>query len=528
MTPSHEELLSTVKLLIEEEDPARTAAAFLEGVVSLAGAESGFVVVRQDSGSFEQVFEVGAAPARAPLERRFSRTLVREVIAGGELLHLPNLAEDERLASSESARLFGPVAVLVAPLRAADEVWGVVYLENRRDREAFDSERRALVAALAELAGLSLSRASRAEMLRRRNQSLEDGLFARYDFKGIVTRDRAMLEILRLVGQIAPADAPVLILGETGTGKELVARALHVNSHRRARPLVTVNCSALSATLLESELFGHVAGAFTDARRDRPGRLAAAHGGTLFLDEVGEIPLEVQVKLLRFLQFGEIQRVGSDRVDKVDVRVIAATHRDLRKAIAAGSFREDLFFRLRVLDFVLPPLRERRGDLPLLIDHFLRLYWKNAAGRPRLSTRLVDRLERHSFPGNVRELAHLIERLCLLAGTGAGGEIELDVGLLPAELRQHPEPAATPSASAGARQFPPAELTAAGLDAARGASVESTERAFLEALLVHHGDNVSRAARESGIHRSHLQKMLARHRLTPRRHSGKDGDGGGS
>jgi transcriptional regulator with GAF, ATPase, and Fis domain len=524
MTPSQERLISTVRLLIEEEDPARTAAAFLEGVVALAGAESGFVVMRQESGSFEQVFEVGAAPAKAPLERRFSRTLVREAIAGGEVLHLPNLAEDKRLASSDSARVFGPVAVLVAPLRAADEVWGVVYLENRGDLGAFDPERRTLLAALAELAGLSLSRASRAELLRRRNQSLEDGLFARYDFKGIVTRDQAMLEILRLVGQIAPADAPVLILGETGTGKELVARALHVNSHRRARPLVTVNCSALSATLLESELFGHVAGAFTDARRDRPGRLAAAHGGTLFLDEIGEIPLEVQVKLLRFLQFGEIQRVGSDRVEKVDVRVIAATHRDLRKAIAAGSFREDLFFRLRVLDFVLPPLRERKGDLPLLIDHFLRLYWKGAS-RPRLSTRLLDRLERHSFPGNVRELAHLIERICLLAGAAAGrGEVELDASLLPAELRQLPDPApAAPSPAANA--FAPAELTAAGLEAARSAGVESIERAFLEALLVHHGDNVSRAARESGIHRSHLQKMLARHRLTPRRYSEKD-DGG--
>ena len=507
-----EHLVAAIRPLIEQEDPALAAASFLERVVALAGAESGFIVVRQENGSFEQVFEVGEPGPKVPLERRFSRTLVREAIATGQLLYLPNLVEDPRLKSSESARLFGPVAVLVAPLRAQQEIWGAVYLENRRDLAAIDAPRRERVAALAELAGLLLARASRAEMLRRRNQSLEQDLFARFDFQGILTRDPAMLEILRLVGQIASSDAPVLILGETGTGKELIARALHVNSHRRLRPLVTVSCAALSATLLESELFGHLAGAFTDARRDRPGRLAAAHGGTLFLDEVGEIPLEVQVKLLRFLQFGEIQRVGSDRTEKVDVRVVAATHRNLRQAVAAGTFREDLYFRLRVLDLELPPLRERRGDLPLLIDHFLQRFWRRSPDRPRLAPPLLARLEQHPFPGNVRELAHLIERLCLLAGEG-----ELGVELLPAELRQGPD-AAPPARP----DWAPDELTAAGLEAARTASVERAEQRFLAALMSHYGNNISKAARQSGIHRSYLQKLLARHRPAAPSPAGSD------
>ncbi len=225
----------------------------------------------------------------------------------------------------------------------------------------------------------------------------------------------------------------------------------------------------------------------------------------------------MQVKLLRFLQFGEIQRVGSDRVEKLDVRVIAATHRDLRKAIAAGSFREDLFFRLRVLDFTLPPLRERKGDLPLLIDHFLERFWKRPGGRPRLSAGLLARLEQHAFPGNVRELAHLIEQ-ALPAGRRRSGRragpraAAARAAARPrARRRRRPAPGPPPPPCA------PAELTAAGLEAARAASAERTERAFLEALLALHQDNVSKAARESGIHRSYLQKLLARHHLSPSR-----------
>jgi transcriptional regulator with GAF, ATPase, and Fis domain len=319
-----------------------------------------------------------------------------------------------------------------------------------------------------------------------------------------VTRDPRMAELLRVVAQVAGADAPVLVLGETGTGKELIARALHVNSARRGRPFVTVHCSALPGTLLESELFGHVAGAITDARRDRPGRLASAHGGTLFLDEIGEIPVEAQAKLLRFLQFGEVQRLGSDRVEKVDVRIVAATHRDLRQMVHDGRFREDLYFRLRVLDLALPPLRERRGDVLLLADHFLRRHWRRPGEKPRWTARAERALLAYAFPGNVRELAHAVERACLLAQGP-----ELDLGLLPPEL-------------AGAAGDGPAsepvfhELTGDSLNEAREAAVAEVERRFVEDLMRRCDGNVSRAARESGLHRSYLQKLLARHRPAPR------------
>jgi transcriptional regulator with GAF, ATPase, and Fis domain len=495
----YEDLYGISKLLLAEDDAERAPEVLLRRIVERCGAETGFVVVRED-GSYQQKFEVGEERGRrSDLERRFSRTLVREAIATGALLYLPNLIEDPRFAAGESGLVIGRCCVLVAPLRHDGEVYGVVYLENRERTDSFSPESRAFLAELAEIAGLFLKRASDREELRRRNRSLERDLFAQHDFAGIVTRDPRMLELLRVVAQVAGADAPVLVLGETGTGKELIARALHVNSPRRGRPFVTVHCSALPGTLLESELFGHVAGAFTDAKRDRPGRLASAHGGTLFLDEVGEIPVEAQAKLLRFLQFGEIQRLGSDRTEKVDVRIVAATHRDLRQMGKDGRFREDLYFRLKVLDLTLPPLRERRGDVPLLADHFLRGFWRRPGERPRWTPRAERALLAYAYPGNVRELAHAVERACLLA---RGPDLDLD--LLP------PEVAGAAADSAAEPVF--SALTGEGLNEAREASVAAVEQRFLTELMRRCDGNVSRAAREAGLHRTYLQKLLARHR----------------
>ncbi|HVG11249.1 MAG TPA: sigma 54-interacting transcriptional regulator, partial [Thermoanaerobaculia bacterium] len=399
------ELFHISKLLLAEEDDERAPELLLRRIVERCGAETGFVVAREE-GSYQQKFEVGYdRQQRSAVERRYSRSLVREAIESGKVIYLPNLIEDDRFSSGESALVIGRCCVLVAPLRHGGEVYGVVYLENRQNVDSFSEDSRAFLAELTEVAGLFLLRASERETLRRRNRSLERDLFSQHDFAGIVTRDPRMIEILQVVAQVAGADAPILVLGETGTGKELIARALHVNSGRRGRPFVTVHCSALPGTLLESELFGHVAGAFTDAKRDRPGRLATAHGGTLFLDEIGEIPVEAQAKLLRFLQFGEIQRLGSDRTEKVDVRIVAATHRDLRQMVRDGRFREDLYFRLKVLDLALPPLRERRGDIPLLADHFLRRHWRRPGEKPRWTARAERALLIHAYPGNIRELS---------------------------------------------------------------------------------------------------------------------------
>jgi transcriptional regulator with GAF, ATPase, and Fis domain len=328
----------------------------------------------------------------------------------------------------------------------------------------------------------------------RPTRELEQELRTRYDLGGIVTRDRRMLELLRLVVQVADSDAPVLLRGETGTGKEVFARALYRNSRRRTGPFSVLYCTALPASILESELFGHVRGAFTGARKSRAGRIAAASGGTLFLDEVGEIPLELQAKLLRFLQFGEIQRLGSDSVATVDVRVVAATHRDLQAMTRDGGFRENLYFRLKVVELEIPPLRERRGDIPLLLEHHAELAWTRPGPRPRFSPEALAALLAYDYPGNVRELEHIVQRTCVLA---RGPQIGLE--LLPPELR--------PCAGSRFRELTKAELRRAQ----QAASVE-IERQFLVELLGRFDGQVTRAAQASGLHRTFLHKLIARHR----------------
>ncbi len=260
-----------------------------------------------------------------------------------------------------------------------------------------------------------IGRISERQNLLRENAQLREQLVERYKFDEIASTSHAMEEVMNLVGRVAASNATVLLRGESGTGKELIAKAIHYHSPRASRPLIKVNCAALPETLLESELFGHEKGAFTGATSRRIGRFEAADTGTLFLDEIGDIPPSVQVKLLRVLQEKEFERIGGNETIKVDVRLVAATNRDLEKAMKDGSFREDLYYRLNVVAVVLPPLRERKEDIPALMEHFLRKYGrenkKNIAG---VTAETRDLLMRYSYPGNVRELENIIERAVVL------------------------------------------------------------------------------------------------------------------
>jgi two-component system NtrC family response regulator/two-component system response regulator HydG len=245
---------------------------------------------------------------------------------------------------------------------------------------------------------------------------LRDRLEHKYKFDNLVGESPGMLQVFKTIRQVAPSAASVLLLGESGTGKELFAQAIHQNSPRRNKPFIRVACASLPETLLESELFGHEKGSFTGALYTRSGRFEAADGGTLFLDEIGDISPTVQVKLLRFLEEKEFERVGGNRTFKVDVRIVAATHRDLRKKIDDGSFREDLYYRLNVIEIHIPPLREREGDIPLLAHHFMRKYAEaNGKEVTGLSDDVLALLLRHSWPGNVRELENAMERAVVLS-----------------------------------------------------------------------------------------------------------------
>jgi two-component system response regulator HydG len=263
---------------------------------------------------------------------------------------------------------------------------------------------------------LFLEKALSEAKLRREALSLRRALRERFGLENLVGTSAAMREVYELVERVADAAAPLLIVGETGTGKGLVARAVHAHGNRAEGPFVAVNCAALPESLLESELFGHVKGAFTGATANRIGLLEEADGGTLFLDEIGEMAPALQAKLLHVLERGAVRAVGSNKERAIDTRVLAATHRDLRERVAAGAFREDLLYRLDVVTIALPPLRQRRADLPLLIEHFVEEARKKHPKSPveRLAPETLERLLEHAWPGNVRELEHVIERAVLL------------------------------------------------------------------------------------------------------------------
>jgi two-component system NtrC family response regulator len=267
------------------------------------------------------------------------------------------------------------------------------------------------------------------------NRSLRSSLDAKYGFENIIGRSKSLLYVLDMAARAAQTGATVLIHGETGTGKELLAKAVHFNSVRRKKPFVTINCGAIPKDLLESELFGHVKGSFTGAIAHRKGKVESADGGTLFLDEIGEMPLELQVKLLRLIQQGEIEKVGAPSASTVDVRVIAATHRDLEAMVEDGTFREDLYYRLSVIPLELPPLRDRLDDIPQLVQHFFsKLKQKHGREGLVLPISTMPYFSNYRWPGNIRELENIIERLVVLT---PGNEIALSN--LPAFLRrEHP------------------------------------------------------------------------------------------
>jgi two-component system response regulator AtoC len=285
---------------------------------------------------------------------------------------------------------------------------------------------------------LALTKAEERESLRRENRALKEAMRKEQTFHGILGKSAAIEKVFATIGKVADYKTTILIQGESGTGKELVARALHLGSTRKDKPFVPVNCGAIPETLLESELFGHTRGAFTDAHADKKGLFAEAHHGTLFLDEIGELPLSLQVKLLRVLQEGRIRPLGATRDQEVDVRVIAATVRDLGREVEANRFREDLYYRLNVLQIVVPPLRDRRDDIMLLVEHFIE------RNNRRLGTdiRDVDQRARklmldYAWPGNVRELENTIERAVVLAE----GDV-ITVADLPERMREPAEPVA--------------------------------------------------------------------------------------
>jgi transcriptional regulator with GAF, ATPase, and Fis domain len=325
-----------------------------------------------------------------------------------------------------------------------------------------------------------------------------------FQFGGVFGDSPKLIEALEIAEKAAPTDLPVLIDGESGTGKELMAKVIHANGNRSDQPYITVNCGAIPDELLESELFGHKKGAFTGASADRSGKFEAANGGTIFLDEIGELPLIGQVKLLRVLQSNEIQRVGSDQVINVDARIVAATNKNLLEMCKAGKFREDLYYRLSIIHVTLPPLRERRDEIPLLIEYLANEAAQRLNRQPvRLSRRLTNFLNAYDYPGNIRELRNAMFRISCLAGEAA------DLEHLPENIRPKTGEA-TESVQVAADA---AEMS---LNDAKEAASNEAERRFLEGGLEKARGRVTDLAKNLGMNRSYVQTLLKKHGLTKR------------
>ncbi len=348
---------------------------------------------------------------------------------------------------------------------------------------------------------LTVSRALERRALRVRSAHLESALSSRQHFAGMVGQSAGMAAVYKMVEAVADADSTVLIRGESGTGKELVARAIHAHGPRKGKAFVAVNCSALTDSLLESELFGHVKGAFTGAMNHKAGLFEAASGGTLFLDEIGDISPSMQVRLLRVLQEGEVKRVGATETVRVDVRVIAATHVDLEKARASGRFRGDLYYRLNVIPLFVPALRTRPEDVPLLAQHFLQHYGDKQRKELKGFTREAqDLLVGYGWPGNVRELQHAVERAVVLT---RGPQVQAED--LPPQIAKAERRVAV--------QEDVAALAALPMSQAKALVVNAFERRYLKLQLERTGGNITQAALASGMDRSNFRRLLREHEL---------------
>ncbi|MFZ5587865.1 MAG: sigma 54-interacting transcriptional regulator [Thermodesulfobacteriota bacterium] len=445
----------------------------LRGLVD-AGAMCLLVLDAHDDG-FRVLEETGSRKVEEPGQVAALRALL-EGLTGLRSQGQPHMASPPLSPAFQA-----PGRHTLVPLRHEGLVRGALVLACPPQCRCEEQDLRLLELSLAQAAGVLMRSIAHEEEIER----LQRGAGPAPAYQGIVGKDAKMRRIYHLLDEVAPSDATVLITGESGTGKELVAQAIHRKSPRRDRPFVVINCAAYPETLLESELFGHEKGAFTGAVRQKPGRFELAHGGTIFLDEVGEIPLPAQVKLLRVLQDQKFERLGGERTLSVNVRVLAATNKDLLAQVRSGRFRDDLYYRLSVIPIHLPPLRERPGDIPLLARHFLASFARQQGKTVAdFSPEALRLLLEYPWPGNVRELENTVEHAAVLARGGSVTPADL-----PAALRQ-------------AQALPPPPRT-----------IQEQERRLLEEALAATGWNKKLAAQRLGISRSALYQKLKRHGL---------------
>jgi transcriptional regulator with GAF, ATPase, and Fis domain len=500
----YDRLVTCARSLSSILDQDALLGAILQEVVGLCGVDRGFLLLPDPEGELqvERGFDAREGHLGAGSESEVSRSLATRAFRDGDSLWVSDALEREEFRLQESIQALHLSVIVCVPMKTTRGPIGVLYLDSRRPESLLPQDERPVLEAFAAQAAVAIENArlhreliEARSGLERENRGLRRSLPGAQGVGAILGRSRVIEELRRRIGQVQEVHSPVLILGETGTGKDLVATAIHAGSLRASGPFLVIHCGALPADLLESEMFGHKRGAFTGALQDKQGVFEAASGGTLFLDEIGEMPLKLQVKLLRALESREIRRVGENFPRPVDVRIVSATNRDLEEAIRRGEFREDLYYRLKVVTLVAPPLRERVEDILLLAEHFLR-ETLGSLGRPFLgyTSAAVRYLVDHPWPGNVRQLRNVIEGACAFLPVGKPMDLQ-DLVL-----------------AAGQRGTTPGAASGGGEGGLRECK-EDAERHLLLDALERSRWNVSRAARLLGISRQHLHNRLRYHNL---------------
>ena len=452
----------------------------LNSIFDVVPADRGAILLSQGDSEFSSLYGRDREDENKPIH--ISRTVVDKVMTEGVALLSNDIRTSETLSTAESLIAAQINSLMCAPLILFEKIVGVIYLDTSDQTVRFDEGHLQLLAGIAGIAAVALENARQMEWLEGENSRLRSSLAIEHNMVG---ESPAMGEIYRFIERVAPTNSAVLICGESGTGKELAAHAIHVNSPRAIKPFVVINCAALAETLLESELFGHERGAFTGAIAQKKGKLEVAHGGTVFLDEIGELAPPLQSRLLRFLQDHKIERLGSTRSIELDVRVVAATNRNLDEAIAKGVFRADLYHRLNVMKVTMPPVRERRPDIPLLASYFVAKY-SNLCKRTvnGISAAARALLQSYEWPGNVRELENAIERAIVL---GSADVIEPDD--LPERILE----------SANSGKVPMAKYYEAIKQAKRELILNALEQAK---------GNYTEAANALGVHPNNLHRLI--------------------
>jgi Nif-specific regulatory protein len=461
----------------------------LELIFEVAPAQRGAILlVDEDAEEFSTVF--GLDRQTGPdATLRVSRTIAQQVLRDGVSILSNEVQESDAFNAAESVIASQIRSVLAVPLVLYEKVLGVIYLYTTDPVAGFDEDHLKLVTAIANIAAVALKNIRHIEELESENERLRESISIEHSMVG---ESKSMLDLYKMIARVAPTSSTVLIRGESGTGKELAARAIHLNSPRSSQAFVAVNCAALTESLLESELFGHEKGAFTGAIGQKKGKLEVSDGGTIFLDEIGEMAPLLQAKLLRVLQEREFERVGGTQTIKVDMRLIAATNRELEEAIRQGEFRQDLYYRLNVVALEMPPLRERKEDIPLLANFFVEKYGHKCRQRSmKISKDARARLVNYDWPGNVRELENAIERAVVLSSTDTIMPEDLPEALLETE---------SPSSEPATKYHE---------------AVQETKKQLILQAVEQTGGNYTEAAKLLGVHPNYLHRLIRNMNLKP-------------